>query len=169
MFIVFMPDLLFTLAVSWALSGSTVSQDPLPPPPPWLGVHLYSAAGRQIAEYVCEAGQIELEITHPGFQGAPQIAAWRVGMRDASATDLARWNGWLSELAHYSTYSVACRGDWVGISLQGSRRGDGSEHSISIMWRNGEIWRTPLAAGDWERAYKEGWFPPYESASAVVE
>lgn len=137
-------------------------------PPPWLGVHMLGAPGRETGEYDCRPGRVRIEIADPGFQGAPEVIVWRVGDRDVT-DDLARWNHWLEELAIYGSFSVSCRGEWIGVSLQGWRHGDGAEHSISIMWRDGEMWRAPLGSDDWLRAEQEGWFPPHNPSNSAVD
>lgn len=128
--------------------------------PPWLGVHTLPAGGRQVGDYRCDAGTVHVEILDPGFQAAPRVEVWRIADHAASPQDLARWNDWLQELAIYGHYEVACRGDWTAISLTGAKRGDGSDYSVMLFWRDGQMWRVPQSVEEWQRAEAEEWFPP---------
>ncbi|WP_269515998.1 hypothetical protein [Brevundimonas subvibrioides] len=128
-----------SFALATLLAGSAIQSAAVPPP--WSGVHLLAAPGIETGTYSCDAGEVRIVIERPGFQGSPRVQSFTVDRVTASQEALQQLNGWLAEFAIYQSYSLSCRGPWIGVSIRGFSRGEGLARTIGLFWRGGQWWR----------------------------
>lgn len=127
--------------------------------PPWLGKELRPSPADLSGVYDCGEQSAALRLTSPGAFGAPRVERWSFAGDYADAGDLARWNGWLEELAGSTSQSVSCGDDYAAVFVTGLKRGNGESYSVNVFWADGELWRIPGSADEYRRAEQEGWFP----------